>query len=77
VASDIGAQAEVITDGTNGLLFASGDAGSLGAAVRRLHGSPDLAHRLSDGARRVFLERYSADRSYEQLIDVYRRVGAS
>jgi glycosyltransferase involved in cell wall biosynthesis len=77
VASDIGAQAEVITDGTNGLLFASGDAGSLGAAVTRLHGSPDLAQRLSDGARRVFLERYSADRSYEQLIDVYRHVGAS
>jgi glycosyltransferase involved in cell wall biosynthesis len=77
VASDLGAQAEVITDGINGLLFASGDAGSLGAAVRRLHGSPELAYRLSEGARRVFLERYSADRSYEQLIEVYRHVGAS
>jgi glycosyltransferase involved in cell wall biosynthesis len=76
IASDIGAQAEVVSDGVSGLLFTPGDTNSLVAAVRRLAGSVELASDLSSGARRVFMERYSPDRSYAQLMKVYRHVGA-
>jgi glycosyltransferase involved in cell wall biosynthesis len=76
VAGDIGAQAEVVSDGVSGLLFNPGDAKSLTAAVRRIAASDELATRLSRGARNAFLENYSIERSYERLLEVYRFVGA-
>jgi glycosyltransferase involved in cell wall biosynthesis len=76
VAGDIGAQAEVVSDGVSGLLFKPGDAKSLTAAVLRIAASDDLATRLSRGARNAFLENYSIERSYERLLEVYRFVGA-
>ena len=77
VASDIGAQAEVVADGVSGLLFTTGDAASLASAVRRLASSDDLALHLSRGAREAFLQRYSIDTSYQKLMAVYRYVGAT
>ena len=74
VTSDIGAQAEIIAEGVNGLHFATGDPEGLAAAVRRLHASPGLADQLARGARRVFDERYAPERSYAQLMDVYAYV---
>lgn len=77
VASDLGAQAEIVSDGVNGLRFPPSDADALVAAVQKLAGSHDLAQRLARGARRVFLERYAPERSYAQLMGVYHRVIAS
>jgi glycosyltransferase involved in cell wall biosynthesis len=74
ITSDIGAQAEVVSDGISGLLFKAGDADALATTVRRLVASEELARRLARGAREAFLERYSIERSYEGLIDVYERV---
>lgn len=77
VASDIGTQAEVVADGVSGLLFKAGDATALVRTARMLQGSPELAARLAKGARRDFASRYSADRSYDRLVDVYKSVGAT
>jgi glycosyltransferase involved in cell wall biosynthesis len=77
IASDIGAQAEVVSHGVNGLLFKPGDSGSLVAAVKQIMASEDAARRLSEGARRTFVERYSLETSYARLMDVYRHVGAA
>jgi len=77
IASDIGSPAEVVSDGVSGLLFKPGDADSLAQAVRRLTGSDELGWRLSRGAQSAFVERYSVERSYERLMDVYRFVGAA
>jgi glycosyltransferase involved in cell wall biosynthesis len=77
IASNIGAQAEIVSEGVNGLLFTPGDARSLASVVTRLITSDDLARHLSTGARRIFLQRYSVETSYARLMDVYRGVGAA
>ena len=50
VASDAGGMAEMIEDGESGLLFRSGDAGSLRAALGQVLDDPDLRDRLGAGA---------------------------
>ena len=76
IASDLGAQAEVVRDGVNGLLFAPGDARALADSVSRLIAADGLAKHLARGARRDFEERYSPERSYQALMHVYARAGA-
>jgi glycosyltransferase involved in cell wall biosynthesis len=49
VASHLGGMAELVRHGENGLLFAPGDAGDLGRALRRLLDEPDLLPRLRRG----------------------------
>ncbi len=77
IASNLGAQAEVVEDGVNGLLFTPGNPRSLANAVVRLTSSPDLATTLARGARTSFAARYSSEHSYQLLLEVYRHVGAS
>jgi glycosyltransferase involved in cell wall biosynthesis len=77
IASDIGAQAEVVADGVSGLLFTTGDPSALVTAVRRLAASDEFAEMLSRGAREAFLRSYSVDKSYEKLMGVYSFVGAT
>ncbi len=71
IASDLGAQAEVVRDGVNGLLFPPGDADALVLAVRRLVASPRLAERVALGAHDVYVQQYSVDESYARLMEVY------
>jgi glycosyltransferase involved in cell wall biosynthesis len=74
IASRLGALGEIVTEGVDGLLFPPGDAVALASTVERLASSPELAERLSRGARRTFLERYAPDRSYRLLMAAYREV---
>jgi glycosyltransferase involved in cell wall biosynthesis len=50
IATRVGGVPEVVTDGENGLLVASGDADALGAAIRRFFEEPGLRDRLSRAA---------------------------
>ncbi|HEX2030308.1 MAG TPA: glycosyltransferase [Actinomycetota bacterium] len=50
--TSVGGNAEVLTDGTDGLLVPSGDAPGLAEAVGRLLGDEALRRRLGDAARR-------------------------
>ncbi|MDP9266057.1 MAG: glycosyltransferase family 4 protein [Chloroflexota bacterium] len=76
IASDLGAQAEVVRDGINGLLFPPGDADALVRAVRRLAGSRQLADHVARGAHEIYATHYSAAESYARLMEVYDQVGA-
>jgi GT2 family glycosyltransferase/glycosyltransferase involved in cell wall biosynthesis len=49
VASRIGGIPEMVTDGTNGLLFTAGDAADLSRTLARLIDEPGLVDRLRDG----------------------------
>lgn len=51
VASDVAGNADVLADGRNGLLVASGDAGALADAILRVLGDEGLGSRLSHAAR--------------------------
>jgi glycosyltransferase involved in cell wall biosynthesis len=51
VASDIGALAEKVRDGIDGLLHPQGDSAALAATLRRLAEEPGLLERLRSGVR--------------------------
>ena len=76
VCSNLGAMAELITDGEQGALVPPGDAPALAGTLRRLWDAPDQLRRMSAAARRraqAFLpEHYVA-----ALETTYRRVLAA
>ena len=73
VASRIGSLAEIVIDGQSGLLFEPGNAQDLAQKINMLVTNTDLASKLADRARRIFDERYTEDRNFEILIDIYQR----
>jgi glycosyltransferase involved in cell wall biosynthesis len=77
IATNLGAQAEIVTPEVSGLLVPPGDSGALADAVNRLAADTTLAERLSKGAREEFLARFSAERSYAALMSIYEHVGAA
>jgi len=72
VATSTGGVAEVVVDGENGLLVEPGDTAALAAAIRRFVDDEALAARLRANAA-ASVERYSAERIYEQLEAILRR----
>jgi glycosyltransferase involved in cell wall biosynthesis len=68
VGSRLGGIAELVTDGTDGLLFEPGDAAGLAGVLSRLLGEPGLRDRLAAGIRPP---RTLADLAAE-LAEVYR-----
>jgi glycosyltransferase involved in cell wall biosynthesis len=74
VASNIGAMKEVVVDGYNGFHFQVGCATDLLAKVELLAGNPELRAELGKQARKTFLDKYSTDRNYELLINIYNNL---
>jgi glycosyltransferase involved in cell wall biosynthesis len=77
VASDIPVLREAVQDAWNGLLVPPASAGTLAHAIARILDERDLAAQLGERSREIFRQRYSIERSAEQMIDLYRRVVAS
>ncbi len=77
VATDVGANGELIEDGVSGLIVPPGDAGRLAAAIERLLSDSALAARLASAARRRAHERYGRAamvRRYEDFYHALARV---
>ena len=72
VAFDTAGPAEILGDGSTGLLVEPGSAEGLAAAVARLHAAPELRERLGTAARRRVEERYSMEGHAKQVIGLYR-----
>lgn len=73
IASRLGAMAEVVEEGRTGLLFTPGDAGDLAAKVEWVAAHPDELGRMRREARAEFEARYTAERNYQALMEVYAR----
>ncbi len=71
IASNLGSMAERVEHGVNGLLFRPGDADDLAQQVRWALGHPDQWAAMRVEARREFERKYTADRSYRLLMDIY------
>ena len=71
VATTYGGNPYMITDGVNGLLVPEKDAPAMADAILRLIGDPDLLERLSDGARRMYREKFTARAMTAQLEALY------
>lgn len=73
IASGIGAVAEVVQDGVTGLHVPPGDPSALRKRARWLSSNPAARADMGAAARRTYLDRYTAERNYQQLIDIYQR----
>ncbi|MGH7829459.1 MAG: glycosyltransferase family 4 protein, partial [Candidatus Binatia bacterium] len=73
VASRLGAMAEIVEERHTGLLFQPGDSADLADKVRWAMDHPDTMRQMGVKARRIYEEKYTAERNYETLSDVYER----
>jgi len=64
----------IVEEGVTGLHFSAGDAGSLAAAVRHAWENPDKIRRMGENARKTFERKYSGERNYALLADIYEKV---
>jgi glycosyltransferase involved in cell wall biosynthesis len=72
VCSRIGAMQEIVQDGHTGLNFASGDAADLAAKVEWAWDHPQQLRTLGAQGRREYEAKYTAEKSYPVLMDIYR-----
>lgn len=68
VGTAAGGVAELISEGTDGLLVPPGDSPALAGAMARIMADPALAERLGLAARATILARFGAGRSADALV---------
>jgi len=72
VASNIGAIAELIEHGYNGLLFRPSDPTDLAQKIDWLFAHPQEMSQMRLAARAEFDSKYTADENYKRLIEIYQ-----
>ena len=73
LASDLGAMADVVHDGLEGLHFRAGDAEHLAERASWLFEHPDERSKMRTAARAEYQDRFTTEKSHEILMDVYQR----
>ena len=71
IASDTGANPEIINDGETGLLYHSGDAGQLADRMRMLMEDRDLLLRIAANGKRQAHERFSSVKNSDSIYELY------
>lgn len=71
IASRLGAMAELVQDGVTGLHFTPGDAYDLAEKMQWLHDHPQQASAMGNNARKIYLKKYTPEKNYELLINIY------
>ena len=77
LAADIGAVAEVTDHGRTGLLFRPGDPEDLAEKVEWAWTHPNDLREMGREARREYEQKYTAEKNYEILMDIYERARAT
>jgi glycosyltransferase involved in cell wall biosynthesis len=73
IASRIGAVAEIVEDGRTGVHFAPGDPADLARTIDWTLAHPEAVARMRGEARLEYEAKYTADRNYELLMQIYER----
>jgi glycosyltransferase involved in cell wall biosynthesis len=73
VGSNIGVMAEIVKNGVTGLLFTPGDPVDLASKVKWLWNHPEETVRLGSNARLEYEEKYTSERNYQMLMDIYEK----
>ncbi|MEM9089726.1 MAG: glycosyltransferase family 4 protein [Cyanobacteria bacterium P01_F01_bin.53] len=73
VASNIGAIAEIVDSGRTGLHFQPGDADDLASQVEWFLAHPDVLAQMRKTVRAEYEAKYTAEKNYQQLIDIYQQ----
>lgn len=74
VASDHGAMKELITDHKTGLLFTPKDSRDLTAKINYLINNRDATKKMGFNARKEFEVKYTEEKNYNYLINIYRSI---
>jgi glycosyltransferase involved in cell wall biosynthesis len=74
VASDYGGNPRMVENGVNGLLFPPQNDHVLANVLLRLHDDRALLSRLSEGAHRLYRERFTAPAMVARLEELYTRL---
>ena len=74
ICSRLGAMQEIVEDGRTGLHFTAGDGDDLAAKVEWAWTHPDQMKAMGREARLQYEMKYTAERNYEILADLYRRI---
>jgi len=77
LAADIGAVAEVTDHGRTGLHFRPGDPEDLAEKVEWAWTHPNDLREMGREARREYEQKYTAEKNYEILMDIYERARAT
>jgi glycosyltransferase involved in cell wall biosynthesis len=73
IASKIGSVGEVVKDGRTGLHFTPGDISDLEAKLQWAWAHEKEMENMGREARKEYAEKYTAERNYKILMDIYRR----
>jgi glycosyltransferase involved in cell wall biosynthesis len=74
IASRLGAMEEIVADGRTGLHFTPGDAADLAAKAEWAWAHPEEMAAMGRAARAEYEAKYTAERNYEMLMEIYERV---
>ena len=74
IASNAGANPELIEDGVTGLLFESGNAQSLADCITRLYNDRDLLIRLSNAAQTKARTMFTQQKNAENIYKIYQEI---
>ena len=77
VASRLGAVEEIVEDGRTGLHFTPGDPDDLAAKVEWAWTHPERMEEMGRAARAEYEAKYTAERNYQLLMDIYQRAIAA
>lgn len=77
VVTDVGGNAEVVTDGENGLVVPPRDDKALSGALLELVRSPDMRKQMGLASRRTVELRYSEKRMIEKHMEIYEGIFAA
>lgn len=74
VVSNSGANAELIRDGQDGYIYASGEADALAEAIKRYVDQPELLQVQGESARQYAMDNFSAEKNAEAIYKVINEV---
>jgi glycosyltransferase involved in cell wall biosynthesis len=74
LASRMGGLPSIVSEGETGLLFTAGNAGEIAERVRYMFSHPLDADRMGRRAREIVETKYSRERSYQELLDIFQKV---
>ena len=77
IASNIGVMNEIVRDGETGVLFDAGNAQDLALKARWAWEHPVEMSQIGKNARREYEVKYTVNRNYEMLMDIYQRAIAT
>lgn len=77
LASRLGAPAEIVAEGRTGRLFRADDANDLAVQLKSMAGDKHWLAGASQACRDEYLSKYTGDRNFEQLMQIYERAIAA